>query len=152
MAAVTFKLLMSSIGGPRNADGVMSVLGLAEKFCTVCARCTSGRRCPTSVTATDVGSGGRGTFGGGTGGGLRSARRGLKRAVAQNTQHRVRTTKEAGPKTSACLPHRTTRAPASRTSTHWPAWRRYVASFICTRHAGRADVCATTAGANAGSH
>lgn len=151
MAAVTFKLLMSSIGGPRNEDGVMSVLGLAEKFSTVCARCTSGRRCPTSVITTDVGSGGRGTFGGGTGG-LRSARRGLKRVVAQNTQHRVRMAKEAGPKTSVCSPHRTTRAPASRTSTHWPAWRRYVASFISMRHAGRADVRATTAGANAGSH
>jgi len=46
------------------------------KFSEVRARCTSGRRCTTSVTATEVGSGGRGTFGGGTGGGLRSARRG----------------------------------------------------------------------------
>ena len=152
MAAETFKLLMSSIGGARNAVGVMSRLGLAEKFSTVCARCASGRRSTTSVTATDVGSGGRGTFGGGTGGGLRSARRGLKWVVGQNTQHRVRTTEEAEPKTSACLPHRTTRAPASRTSTRCSAWRRYVALFISTRHAGWADICATTAGANAGSH
>ena len=82
MTAVTFKLLMSWIGGPRNADGVMSILGLVEKFSVVRARCTSGRRCPTSVTAADVGSGGRGAFGGGTGGGLRSARRGLKSTVA----------------------------------------------------------------------
>jgi hypothetical protein len=81
MAAVTFKLLMSSIGGARNAVGAMSGLGLAEKFSTVCARCISGRRCTTSVTATDAGSGGRGAFGGGTEGGLRSARRGLKRVV-----------------------------------------------------------------------
>ena len=84
MAAVTFKLLMSWIGGPRNPDGVMSILGLAEKFSVVRARCISGRRCPTSVTVTDVGSGGRGALGGGTGGGLRSARRGLKGAVMQN--------------------------------------------------------------------
>lgn len=56
------------------------------KFSEVCARCTSGRRCTTSVTATEVGSGGRGTFGGGTGGGLRRARRGLKSRVSKGAR------------------------------------------------------------------
>lgn len=85
LEAMTFKLFVKSRPGARNADEVGSsvrVVALSGgKFSEVCARCKSGRRC-TSVTATEVGSGGRGTFGGGTGGGLRSARRGLKCGVS----------------------------------------------------------------------
>jgi hypothetical protein len=86
MAAMTFRLFVISRAGARNAGEVGSRLRVAAlsggKFSEVCARCTSGRRCTTSVTATEVGRGGRGTFGGGTGGGLRSARRGLKSGVS----------------------------------------------------------------------
>ena len=59
---------------------VVTLIG--GKFSEVRARCTNGRRrVGTSVTATVKGvRGGSGTFGGGTVGGLRSARRTLKRA------------------------------------------------------------------------
>jgi len=83
LAVMAFKLFVKSRAGARNADEFGSRLRLVRlsggKFSEVRARCTSGRRCTTSVTATVVGSGGSGTFGGGTGGGLRSARRALKR-------------------------------------------------------------------------
>lgn len=83
---MTFKLFVKSTAGARNVDEVGSRLRAVTlsggKFSEVRARCTSGRRCTTSVTATEVGSGGRGTFGGGTGGGLRRARRGLKGGVS----------------------------------------------------------------------
>src|SRR6266850_1069810 len=78
MAAVSFKLSMSSKGGARH---------VAERFSAVCARCTSGRRCTPSIVATDVGGGGSGALGGGMGGGLRSVRRGLKSAIARNSQY-----------------------------------------------------------------
>jgi hypothetical protein len=74
MAAVVFKLFMSSKGGARH---------IAERFSVVCARCTSGRRC---VAATDMGGGGSGAFGGGTEGGLRNVRRGLKSAMSRSSQ------------------------------------------------------------------
>jgi hypothetical protein len=84
LAVLAFRLFVKSKADARNAGEFGSRLRVVTlsggKFSDVCARCRSGRRCTTSVTATVVGSGGRGTFGGGTGGGLRSARRALKRA------------------------------------------------------------------------
>jgi hypothetical protein len=81
---MAFKLFVKSRAGARNADEFGSRLRVVTliggKFSEVRARCTSGRRRTTSVTATVEGSGGSGTFGGGTVGGLRSARRALKRA------------------------------------------------------------------------
>jgi hypothetical protein len=67
----------------RNADEGASGLRAAEsgaKFSAVCARCTSGRGRAPSIAVGEVGGGGRGKFGGGTGGGLRSVRRDLKNA------------------------------------------------------------------------
>jgi hypothetical protein len=78
MAAVSFKLSMSSKGGARH---------VAERFSDVCERCTSGRRCTASVVANGVGGGGSGAFGGGMGGGLRSVRRGLKSAIAWSSRY-----------------------------------------------------------------
>ena len=77
MAAVSFKLSMSSKGGARHE---------AERFSAVCVRCISGRRYTPSAVATDVGGGGSGALGGGMGGGLRSVRRGLKDAIVRNSQ------------------------------------------------------------------
>jgi len=79
--ALTFKSFVKSTGASVKDTGEF-VSGLrtavnGAKFSAVRARCTSGRRCTTSDMATDVGGGGRGEVGGGTGGGLRSARRGL---------------------------------------------------------------------------
>jgi len=90
MAAAIFKLFIRSRAGARHVDEVTSVLGVAERFSAVCVRCTSGRRCTTSVATTDVGGGGKGVLGGGSG--LRSARRGLRSAIAQSAQHHVWTT------------------------------------------------------------
>ena len=101
MAFMAFKLFVKSRAGARNEDEFGSrfrVVTLSGgKFSEVRARCMSGRRRTTSVTAIVVGSGGSGTFGGGTGGGFRSARRGLKRAKSAegsgrqgpSTAHRI---------------------------------------------------------------
>lgn len=72
MAARTF---VKSTGASVKDSGLSTAVNGA-KFSAVCARCTSGRRCTTSGMGADVGSGGRGEVGGGTGGGLRSARGG----------------------------------------------------------------------------
>ena len=80
MGAMTFMFVKSG-EGLKNTDEDVSGLKVAvtgAMFSAVCARCISGRRCVASVTATGVGSGGRGAVGGGTGGGLQSARRDLK--------------------------------------------------------------------------
>jgi hypothetical protein len=90
IAAAIFKLFIKSRAGAEHADEVTSVLGMAERFSAVCVRCTSGRRCTTSVATTDVGGGGKGVLGGGSG--LRSARRGLRSAIVQSAQHHVQTT------------------------------------------------------------
>jgi len=78
MMALTFKSFVRPTGASVRDRGefVSRTAVNGAKFSAVCARCTSGRRCTTSGTATEVGSGGRGEVGGGTGGGLRSARRG----------------------------------------------------------------------------
>jgi hypothetical protein len=97
---MAFKLFVKSRAGAKNADEFGSrfrVVALSGgKFSEVRARCMSGRRCTISVTTTMVGSGGSGTFGGGTGGGLRSARRALKRGKSAEesgiwpfTAHRI---------------------------------------------------------------
>lgn len=84
LAVLALELFVKSKAGARNAGEFGSRLRVVTlsggKFSEVCARCRSGRRCTISVTAAVVGGGGRGTFGGGTGGDLRSARRALKRA------------------------------------------------------------------------
>ena len=89
---MAFKLFVKSRAGARNAGVFRSRLRVVTlsggKFSEVRARCRSGRRCTTSVLATVVGSGGRGTFGGGTGGGLRSARRALKRTKSAEGSRR----------------------------------------------------------------
>ena len=107
LAVMAFKLLVKSRAGARNADEFGSRFRVVTlrggKFSEVRARCTSGRRRTTSV----VGSGGNGKFGGGTGGGLRRARRALTRAVSG---------REWKTMIVNCSPHRTTRTSASRTS------------------------------------
>lgn len=84
MVAITFRLFVKSREvGVRNVDDAASgprAAEIGEKFSVVCARCTSGRRATTSVAVGEVGGGGRGILGGGTGGGLRRARRHLKSA------------------------------------------------------------------------
>jgi hypothetical protein len=85
---MAFILFVRSIGeGVWNTDEVVSVLKPEvneAKFSAVCARLISGRRCTPSITGGEVGSGGSGAFGGGTGGGLRSARRGLEQRMCKS--------------------------------------------------------------------
>lgn len=75
---MAFKLFLKSGTCVRNEGGVTSAPSAVpseRKLSAVCARCTSERRGENSGAE---GTGGRGKFGGGTGGGLRRARRDLK--------------------------------------------------------------------------
>ena len=81
MPAIAFKLFVKSGTGMGNAGRVASASSAPAnetKFSVVCARCTSERRGESSAAEATDGRGGRGRFGGGTGGGLRMARRDLK--------------------------------------------------------------------------
>ncbi len=117
MPAMAFRLFVKPGTGMRNAGEVASGPSVAAnetKFSVVCARCTSERRGESSAAEANGGRGGRGMFGGGTGGGLRRARRDLK----ATNRNQVSTTSHS--RENGFLPQRATCTSAPRT-TPYPA-------------------------------